>query len=628
MSSINITNVTYPRPNTATQLAVNSFSVEGVYIDLEHEILSESNNINFKVIINYIDKNTKEVYEPYNLSIVLNNDNIYAPNSFSDIVSLCGLQKNILDQLKYELSLWNNTSIYILNTMVSYAVDPDYPTNLYPYMAIKSILIWDPITNYNQYDIILYNDIYYQSLASNNIGYIPDGDGGTWVECLGYPNLYTNYWQLEEWNSYTKYGYGHLVYYNNVYYDTITYEKNNTQITTSTPSRKGIYMCNSLSATETFFPYNNSSQWLLQNWDSTITYTANFLVYFTPSGGSQTLYISLANSLGMSPDTNPSYWQITQWEITWTSDSTFNIYNPVSYLSYIYTSLINNNTSQPNLNLNSWQLQPWVPVTSYAIGNIVYYSNLVTKGIYTCLVSGITVAPYNNLAQWTLQTWSSEITYSKDYLVYYPTSLSNLYIAVDDNTNTNTNITPGTNSSYWQLTSWTQTWNSTEHYYINSKIIYTSSNEDYTYNCLESFIVTIDNTTTPSTKTTINNINKEPNLYTNYWVLNSWDNTMWYPQNYLVYYNNSIKITKTTTSSRQGIYKCLTNNVPTFIPYNNSTEWELQTWNSLVTYLKNYLVYYTPEGGIQTLYISMSNTNFNITPGTDISYWTETQWEF
>ena len=605
MSSINIDQINYPKDGTTKKIAINNFSIENVTVDLEHDILSETNNINFKIKLEYIDySNPGNSWEPYTKSFNVKD------KAFSNIVSLCGLQKNVLDKLGYIIPEWNNILTYTKNTLISITLITNTQNSIiYTYMALKNISKWDEYITYEILDIILYNDIYYQSLIDSNTDNIPSSNSSYWVICSGYPNLYTNYWQLIEWNSFTKYPTETLVYYNNVYYD-------NKQ-----PSRQGLYTCIT-NDVNTNSPYNNPNQWILQSWDSTITYIPNYLVYYTTTDGTQNLYISVRKNLNIQPDTDSNTWTLTTWNSAWNSTTQYNINNLVYYpdeTSYIYRSLINNNITQPNLYPNNWQMKSWSSVTVYTMENLVYYTNTLTQGIYMCLANGITTSPYNNTTEWQLQNWDSLITYPKNYLVYYTASggTQNLYISTN---NTNINIVPGTDTNYWLLTSWTQTWNNTIQYYINSSIIYTISNTDYNYICLESYIV---NNLLPSTD---NNIDKQPNLYTNFWVLKSWDKTIKYSLNYLVYYTYSIKISRFKIESRQGIYKCLTDNINTDSPYNNETEWQLQNWDATVTYIKNYIVYYTPEGETQTLYISVNNNNTSIQPGTDETYWKITTW--
>jgi hypothetical protein len=55
----------------------------------------------------------------------------------------------------------------------------------------------------------------------------------------------------------------------------------------------------------------------------------------------------------------------------------------------------------------------------------------------------------------------------------------------------------------------------------------------------------------------------------------------------------------------------------------NTTYWTLQTWDSAIIYMKNYMVYYPL--GTQTLYISLKDNNSGNTPSdSSSSYWTTT----
>jgi hypothetical protein len=320
MSKININNVTYPKDNTSTQICINNYKLSNTTIDLQKK--KEANNINTDLSFNYIDYTIPgNIFELSSTSLKLNNTNI--PYAFSDVVSLCKLQTDILAQLFYVPTAWDSTTIYNINTIVSYTI----------------------------------NDLTYtfMSIIDNTSTKIKGRQ----------PNLFYNYWQLQEYSSVGMasisapttevypYPVGYQVYYNQNYYDASSSNP------IATPSKRGIYTCNTPTWTENT-SYNtgalvyytppgellmlyistidnntttpgtlgsssweftvdnpqppiirnssnvlsfNTTYWTLQIWDANagITYNKNYIVYYTPSEGSQTLYISLVDNNNTTP---------------------------------------------------------------------------------------------------------------------------------------------------------------------------------------------------------------------------------------------------------------------------------------------------------------------------------------
>lgn len=334
MPVININQVTYPKANTQTQVCVNSYKIDNVNIELEDGgTVYDTTNINFDLSLNYIDYAIPgNIFELGTTSLEFTNTNI--PYAFSDVVSLCKLQTNILGQLFYTPTAWNAATVYNINTIVSYTTDATDTT-----------------------DSVTYT---YMSLIDNTAS----GDVGKT------PNLFTNYWQLQEYSSVGMvsinaptedlypYPVGYQVYYNQNYYNA------NSTTPSATPSIRGIYTCATptwsstvtyntgalvyytnilyistidtnlnnipgtgsttawettvdnpqppiLRDTETYALSFNPKYWTLQTWDSSITYMQNYMVYY-PATGTQTLYISLVdNNAGQTPSTATSSWLAT-----------------------------------------------------------------------------------------------------------------------------------------------------------------------------------------------------------------------------------------------------------------------------------------------------------------------------
>ena len=327
MSKININKVTYPKDNTPTQMCINNYKLSNINIDFQNK--EETNNINSNISFNYIDYNIPgNIFELLKTSLKLNNTDV--PYAFSDVVSLCKLQTDILAQLFYVPVIWSADTIYNINTIVSYSING-----------------------------LTYT---FMSIIDNTLTKIKGKQ----------PNLYYNYWQLQEYSSVGMasisnpttemypYPVGYQVYYNQNYYDASSSK------TISTPSKRGIYTCNT--PTWTAGSYNvgalvyytpsegiltlyistidnnttipgtlgssswkvtvdnpqppiirnssnellfNTTYWTLQTWDSSagITYNKNYIVYYTPAGGVQTLYISLIDNNNTTPGS--SSWAIT-----------------------------------------------------------------------------------------------------------------------------------------------------------------------------------------------------------------------------------------------------------------------------------------------------------------------------
>ena len=325
MTLININQVTYPKPDAQTQVCVNSYKIDNASIELEDGgTVYDTTNIKFDISLNYINYAIpNDVFEISNDSLQFTNINI--PYAFSDIVSLCKLQTNILAKLFYTPLIWDSTIVYNINDIVSFTSN----SLTYTYMSLVNMTLID-------------------STISGNINFIP--------------NLYYNYWQLQEYSSigmasiseptteFYPYPIGYQVYYNQNYYNASSSNP------IATPSKRGIYTCTTPSWTA-------------------VSYNTGALVYYTPSGGELTLYISTIDNNTTTPGTLGS----SSWEVT--------IDNP-------QPPIIRNSSNVLSFNTTYWTLQTWDA--------------------------------------------SAGITYNKNYIVYYtPTGGSQtLYISLEDNNTT------------------------------------------------------------------------------------------------------------------------------------------------------------------------------------------------
>jgi hypothetical protein len=251
MPSINVNSTKYPPTNYPSSVSINNIEMENIYINLQDPILSIDNNISLDTNLQYTDYSVPgSTWIPNSYSLSLNDDNIYGLNLFSNIINLCNLQKNILDQLYYTIDVYDSTLTYQINTLVSY-ISANY-TGTYTYMSLN-----DDNTD-NQ------------------------------------PDLFYNYWQLQEWSSLEEYSFGNPVFYNYVYSNI------------ATPNRKGIYTCLLSTPGITNTPYNNTSQWQLQSWLNYITYSTNYIVQY-----SELYYISTKeDNLGNTPTSSSDYWSV------------------------------------------------------------------------------------------------------------------------------------------------------------------------------------------------------------------------------------------------------------------------------------------------------------------------------
>ncbi len=253
MPSINVNTRSYPPTDYPSAVSINNMEMENIYINLQNPILSEDNNISLDVNLQYTDYSIPgNTWIPSTYNLSLSDINIYDINLFSNVVNLCNLQRNILEQLYCTVDQYDTTINYQINTLVSY-ISSNY-SGSYTYMSLKD----------------------------NNRNKQPD--------------LFYNYWQLQEWSSLEKYSLNTPVFYNYVYSDI------------STPNRKGIYTCLLEDSTITNPPYNNPTQWQLQNWLDTITYSTNYIVQYIGL-----YYISIKdNNIGNVPPntTTSSYWKL------------------------------------------------------------------------------------------------------------------------------------------------------------------------------------------------------------------------------------------------------------------------------------------------------------------------------
>ena len=336
MPNININTVTYPKPNTQTQVCINNYTIENANIELEDPIVNDNTNISFDLSLNYIDYAIPgNIFQLGKTSLSFTNENI--PYAFSDIVSLCKLQTNILAQLFYTPSPWDSTVVYNINDIISFTLN-----NLtYTYMSLVNMNLVD-------------------STVSGNINFPP--------------NLYYNYWQLQEYsfvgmadiNNPTDelypYPVGYQVYYNQNYYNA------NSTTQYATPSKRGIYTCNT------------------PTWATGVSYNTGALVYYTPTGGLLNLYISTIDNNTTVPGTSGN----SNWEVT--------VNNPQPPI------IKNTTTGVLSFNTTYWTLQTWDADITYNQNYIVYYTP--TGGVQTLYISLVN-NNFNNIPSSTSTYWAT-----------------------------------------------------------------------------------------------------------------------------------------------------------------------------------------------------------------------------